>query len=370
MGSCGGEGGVVLLGKLSGYKMNLRNTLSLFFYGLVFSAGLFGGEGTGKDELEKQGDFLHSLFEKARVSVVVVDAPPPNTNPTWGASGSSESFHDESGSFSDAGSGIIVDGAGHVVTNHHVIENITGDFVRVKLHNGKVVLAKIEHSDPKTDIAILQLPEPFPPALPHGNSDGCRVGQYVAAIGAPYGLEYSMSLGIISGLHRKPVTSSAYEDFIQTDAAINPGNSGGPLLNLDGEWVGINTLVHGVDRGLGFAIPSNQALPIISALIAKGTVERPWLGIRAEIPKVLDGDKEGVEVAMVSRNSPAEGAGIRKGDVILSVGGAKVGSPAELQKRVWDFGGGGEVLDVSIKRGKKVFSKKIKPGKAPQFETP
>jgi len=179
-------------------------------------------------------------------------------------------------------------------------------------------------------------------------------------------LEYSLSVGVVSGRGRNPLTYSAYEDYIQTDAAINPGNSGGPLLNASGEWIGVNTLINGINRGLGFAVPSNQAYKIANEIISRGEVLRPWLGIRALAnPKMEEG--LGVEISWVAAESPASRAGVRPKDIILRVDGESVRTPADLQKKIWSSGIGG-TMTLEFRRGKSTKVKKLKTVEMPENE--
>ena len=252
---------------------------------------------------------------------------------------------------SETGSGIVFADNGYILTNHHVIENAAGDEVKVKTRDGTVRKAKIIGTDYKTDLAVLKLPPPYPAKMTKGDSDKMKTGHIVGAIGSPYGLEYTFTLGVVSGRGRNPLTASAYEDYIQTDAAINPGNSGGPLVNMEGEWVGINTLMNGINRGLGFSIPSNQAERIGREIIQRGEVVRPWIGIRASRPQGMSAS-DGVGVDWVGEGSPASAAGIRKGDIITRVNGVTVTTPAVLQKEIWNTEVGGK-MTLEFTRGGK-----------------
>jgi len=193
--------------------------------------------------------------------------------------------------------------------------------------------------DPKTDLAVLKVEAPAPlPAAELGDSDHLRVGQWAIAIGNPFGLDRTVTVGIISATARNRVGVATYENFIQTDASINPGNSGGPLLNLDGKVIGINTAIVAAGQGIGFSIPINQAKEVMRQLIASGRVVRGWLGIA--IQDVTDelagtfGVREGVLVAEVMKGGPAEAAGVRQGDVIVELNGAPIKEVPELQRRV------------------------------------
>src|SRR5881296_1729856 len=236
-----------------------------------------------------------------------------------------------------SGSGVLVDPRGYVLTNNHVIENAQD--ITVRLSDGRKFTAKLVGRDPKTDLAVLKVEAPSPlPAAELGDSDHLRVGQWAIAIGNPFGLDRTVTVGIISATARNRVGVATYENFIQTDASINPGNSGGPLLNLDGKVIGINTAIVAAGQGIGFSIPINQAKEVMRQLIASGRVVRGWLGIA--IQDVTDelagtfGVKEGVLVAEVMKGGPAEAAGVRQGDVIVELNGAPIKEVPELQRRV------------------------------------
>ena len=236
-----------------------------------------------------------------------------------------------------SGSGVLVDPRGYVLTNNHVIENAQD--ITVRLSDGRKFTAKLVGRDPKTDLAVLKVEAPAPlPAAELGDSDHLRVGQWAIAIGNPFGLDRTVTVGIISATARNRVGVATYENFIQTDASINPGNSGGPLLNLDGKVIGINTAIVAAGQGIGFSIPINQAKEVMRQLIASGRVVRGWLGIA--IQDVTDelagtfGVREGVLVAEVMKGGPAEAAGVRQGDVIVELNGAPIKEVPDLQRRV------------------------------------
>jgi serine protease Do len=236
------------------------------------------------------------------------------------------------------GSGFIIDKDGFVVTNNHVIED--ADQIKVILKDEREFDAKIVGRDPNTDIALLKIAsgQDFPTAK-LGDSDELKVGQWVVAIGSPFGLEHTVTAGIVSAKGRV-IGSGPYDDFIQTDASINPGNSGGPLLNLNGEVIGINTAIVATAQGIGFAIPVNLAKGIIVALKAEGEVTRGWLGVAIQD---LSGDmaeyyqiesKGGVFVADVFEGDPADKAGIKPKDIILEVNGRKIKTSRQLTSMI------------------------------------
>ena len=232
------------------------------------------------------------------------------------------------------GSGFIIDEDGFVVTNNHVIED--ADQIKVKLKDEHEFDAKIVGRDPNTDLALLKIESDEKlPTIKLGDSDALKVGQWVVAIGSPFGLEHTVTAGIVSAKGRV-IGSGPYDDFIQTDASINPGNSGGPLLNLEGEVVGINTAIVASGQGIGFAIPVNLAKDIIMALKNEGEVTRGWLGVAIQD---LNGDmaeyygieeKKGVFVADVFEGDPADKAGIKAKDIILEVNGERIKTSRQL----------------------------------------
>ena len=266
------------------------------------------------------------------------------------------------------GSGFIIDAKGIVVTNNHVIKNAEDIFVRV--NGDKEYEAKIIGSDPLSDIAILEIKsdDKFVP-VKFGDSDKARIGDWVIAIGNPFGLGGTVTSGIISARNRS-IGLSRYEDYIQTDASINQGNSGGPLFDMNGDVIGINTAIFGQagSIGIGFSIPSNSAKIVIDQLIKYGETKRGWLGVRIqtvtkEIAEVEKLDKpRGALVASVADNSPSEKAGIKSGDIILEFNGIIINEMKELPKIVAQTEVG-KTVEVKIWRNKKEITRKIKLGR-------
>src|SRR6202795_845612 len=220
------------------------------------------------------------------------------------------------------GSGVIVDARGYILTNAHVVESAAE--IEVRLSDDRKFAATLVGRDPKTDLAVVKI-DPGAGALPSaelGDSDKLRIGQWAIAIGNPFGLDRTVTVGIISATGRTRVGVATYEAFIQTDASINPGNSGGPLLNLDGRVVGINTAIVSTGQGIGFSIPINMAKDIMAQLMAKGRVVRGWLGIAIQdlTPELAAGfgvkPGSGVLVSDVMKDSPAEAGGLKSGDII------------------------------------------------------
>lgn len=236
------------------------------------------------------------------------------------------------------GSGVIVSKEGHILTNNHVIADV--DEIKVQLNDGRVVPAKIIGTDDRTDIAVLKIDAPELKPLPLGDSDKVKVGQLVLAIGNPFGLDESVTMGIISAKNRRSADDSSRE-FFQTDAAFNPGNSGGPLVDVHGEIIGINSSIAS-GQGIGFAIPSNTAGRVLQSLLNYGRVIRGYLGVGIQqlTPELARqfGRKEvtGALVTQVTPGSPAEKGGIQPGDIIIKFDGADVTDIQELRNRVTD----------------------------------
>ncbi|MBB4287494.1 serine protease Do [Roseospira goensis] len=248
------------------------------------------------------------------------------------------------------GSGFIIEESGYIVTNTHVIAD--ADEVTVTLSDDTALKAEIVGRDPKTDIALLKVePDRALPAVPWGDSDASRVGDWVVAIGNPFGLGGSVTAGIISARARN-INAGPYDNFIQTDASINRGNSGGPLLNLDGQVIGINTAIFspsGGSVGIGFAVPANLAKQVISDLKEYGRTRRGWLGVRIQTvtPEIAESlgldDASGALVASVNDGGPAKEAGLRAGDVILRFNDRDIAEMRELPRIVAETAVGASV---------------------------
>jgi len=258
---------------------------------------------------------------------------------------------------SSLGSGFIINREGYIVTNSHVVKD--AESIQIKLSNEKVYNAKVVGQDPKTDIAVIKVvgASDLPVAV-LGDSDKLQVGQWAIAIGNPFGLDRTLTVGVISATGRSNMGIETYEDFIQTDASINPGNSGGPLLNVYGEVIGINTAIVAAGQGIGFAIPINMAKSVVTQLIKKGSVSRGWLGVSIqpvtdEIAQSFGLKKaKGALIADVMAGSPAAKAGLKQGDIITSFAGKEIKDARQLQMTVADTPTGQQVPVVIFRDGK------------------
>lgn len=263
------------------------------------------------------------------------------------------------------GSGVIVSPDGYLLTNYHVIEQ--AEEIRVTLYDRRTFRASVVGVDPKTDLAVIKINAKDLPVAPWGNSDTLQVGDFVLAIGNPYGLTHTVTMGIISATGRADVGIADYEDFIQTDAAINPGNSGGPLVNIRGEIIGINTAIFsrtGGYQGIGFAVPVNMAKVIIENLIKEGKVIRGWIGIMVQdltaelAEKFSYRENQGIIITDVVKNSPAQRAGLRRGDIIVEFEGKRVTESAVLRNLVAQSKAGTSI-NLKISRDGTLFNVQV-----------
>ena len=307
----------------------------------------------GKDVVHQLNNAFAKVFEIIAPSVVIIEiskkndgndgstlddlffqAPPDENNPRRNPRRSQP--------VQTEGSGFIVRPDGYIFTNFHVVEG--AEKISVKLKDGREFQAKIVGTDEKTDVAVIKIDAKDLPVAQFGDSDAVRVGQFAFAIGAPFKLDYTFTYGVVSGKGRNkliPTGGYAISDYLQTDASINPGNSGGPLCDIDGKVIGMNTLINGLNRGLGFAIPSNLAKEIGTELIAGHKITRPWLGIRIEtlgddssIRDLFKGLEKGVVVRTIEADAPANKSDLRPFDVITQVDGAPVASDTQLQHEI------------------------------------
>jgi serine protease Do len=308
----------------------------------------------GKDVVHQLNSAFTKVFEIIAPTVVIIEVSKKNDGPDTSAL-DDLFFHQQpqdenhprrgprnSEPIQSEGSGFIVKPDGFIYTNYHVIEG--ADQIDVKLKDGREFKGKVVGTDEKTDIAVIKVEATGLPVVQFANSDEVRVGQFAFAIGAPFKLDYTFTYGVVSGKGRNKLISNggySISDYLQTDASINPGNSGGPLCDIDGKVIGMNTLINGLNRGLGFAIPSNLTNEIGLQLITGHRILRPWLGIRIESlgddPQIRDlfkGLDKGVVVRTIEADAPAYKSELRPFDVITQVDGAPVSTDTQLQREI------------------------------------
>src|ERR1043166_855695 len=307
----------------------------------------------GKDVVHQLNNAFAKVFESVAPGVVIIETSkkgeisdssplddlffqgPPDENRPRRDPGTPRPVQSE-------GSGFIVRPDGYIFTNVHVIED--ADKIDVKLRDGREYPAHVVGTDERTDNAVIKVDGKDLPVVELGDSDAGRVGQFAFAIGAPFKLDYTFTYGVISGKGRSKLLQTggySISDYLQTDASINPGNSGGPLCDIDGKVIGMNTLINGMNRGLGFAIPSNMAKDIGGELIAGRKIMRPWLGIRIEtlgddpsIRELFKGADKGGVVRTIEAGAPASRSNLRPFDVITQVDGTPVTSDSQLQHEI------------------------------------
>ncbi len=336
----------------------------------------------GKDVVHQLNNAFAKVFEIVAPSVVVItitkkneageppslddlfQGPPDDQNPRGSPQGNLP--------IQSEGSGFIIRGDGYIVTNFHVVEG--ADKIDVKLRDGRAFEAKVTGTDEKTDIAVIKIEATDLPVVHFGDSDAVRVGEFAFALGAPFKLDYTFTYGVISGKGRSklfPTTGYAISDYIQTDASINPGNSGGPLCDIDGSVIGMNTLINGLNRGLGFAIPINMIKEVGNELIAGHKIVRPWLGIQIQtlgendsVKDLLKGVKQGVLVGTIVAGAPAEKSDLHPLDVITHVDGAPVMSDAQLQHEILKKKVG-QTVQLTVWRKGQTIKVPVKTGELP-----
>ena len=276
----------------------------------------------------------NEISESSPLDDLFFQGPPDENNPRRNP-GAPRSVQSE-------GSGFIMRPDGYIFTNFHVVEG--ADKIDVKLRDGRNFPARMVGTDEKTDIAVIKIDAKDLPVVQLGDSDAVRVGQFAFAIGAPFRLDYTFTYGVISGKGRSKLFQSggySISDYLQTDASINPGNSGGPLCDIDGKVIGMNTLINGMNRGLGFAIPINMAKEIGAELVAGHKITRPWLGIRIETlgddPAIRDlfkGADKGVVVRTIEADAPASKSDLRPFDLITQIDGTPIETDSQLQHEI------------------------------------
>ena len=363
-------------------KFNRLATISLGLF-LLFPQGIWAQNDTNEIELKKISKGFSNVAKKAIPSVVYIESQvtggkkkellkkkTPSENPF---DSFQEDFFNRFFGFPNPdeleskkqetvrGSGFYVTQDGYIMTNNHVVENATK--IQVTLHNGKKVSGKVIGLDPKTDLAIIKVDEKTPLPLAFGDSDALEIGEWAIAVGNPFGLEASVTVGVVSAKGRNQLHITDFEDFIQTDAAINPGNSGGPLLDIEGNVIGINTAIvsgSGGYMGIGFAIPSNMAKRIMDQLIKSGSVTRGFLGVTlqpvdhdlAKFYKMED--LQGAMVTDVVKGSPAEIAGLKQEDIILSYNNLKIDNLSAFRNTVSLMSPGSKLALKVLREGKQV----------------
>lgn len=299
-------------------------------------------------------DSFASVFEKAAPSVVVIEATTPMGGQVSGLPGGLDFFFrgpngsphpmvpapdGGGGDTPNVGSGFVFTGDGHILTNNHVVAGAVA--IQVKLRDGRKFDAELVGADERSDLAVLKIEAPDLPVAELGDSDRVRVGEFAFAIGTPMELPYTFTFGVVSAKGRNLGLGGHYDEFIQTDTSINPGNSGGPLCDIEGRVVGINTLISGINRGVGFAIPINTAKGIAAQLMEKGRVSRPWLGITIagleeakQLKDLFPGVERGVVVRGIEPGAPVQSSDLSPGDVITRVDGREVSLASDLQREI------------------------------------
>ena len=304
--------------------------------------------------LRQLSNSFAAVFEKAAPSVVVIESRQLEENPVSGLPGGLEFFfrgpngvpyrvapdaNTNSNIPPSIGSGFVFTGDGHIITNNHVVGDASE--IKVRLRDGRRFDAELVGADERSDLAVIKIKAPDLNVASLGDSDALRVGELAFAIGTPMELPYTFTSGIISAKGRTLGLGGYYDEFIQTDTSINPGNSGGPLCDIDGRVVGINTLISGINRGVGFAIPINTAKKIAEQLVTKGHVSRPWLGISiasleedAQLRQLFPGIDQGVVLRGIEPGAPAQRSDLIPGDVITKVDGKPVSISSDLQREI------------------------------------
>jgi serine protease Do len=354
---------------------NIMTALAVCFFLLAGQAGAT----TSENEiamLDRSAKAFSSVVRKAGPAVVYIGVE--KTSKTFNGRGQMDMFNDpffehffgkkfdrfrqEPSPFKQhgAGSGFIISKEGLILTNNHVVDD--ADTIRVRLADKREFTASVVGTDPQSDVALIKIEGKNLPTLPLGDSNKLEVGEWVIAIGSPFELSQSVTVGVVSAKGRSRIGINDYENFIQTDAAINPGNSGGPLLNIHGKVIGINTAIFsrsGGSMGIGFAIPINMAKSVEKQLRSNGKVTRGWLGLaiqdmNEDLAQSFGVNKaEGILVAEITKDSPAEKAGIQAGDILLALNRTKLIDVTDLRNRIAMTTPGSKISLQLIREGRK-----------------
>ena len=335
-------------------------SLPLFLFLAAFSfemAPVAAYAQSGTQEAKKLSDAFVQVADKTGPSVVQIDVTSREENEDpllklFGKRGG------ESPVARGMGSGVIFTADGAILTNNHVIEEALS--INVRLRDGRYVPAKLVGRDPSTDLAVIKIDAPNLVPARFADSDASRVGEWVVAIGSPFGLGYTVTTGVLSAKGRGGMGMNAIEDYLQTDASINPGNSGGPLCDLDGRVLGINTMIVGRGSGIGFAVPANMARRVADQMLKKGKVERAWLGVGIQdlTPELAQAfaapdARSGALVNQVTSGGPGQKANLKSGDIIMSVAGKKIADSRELVREVLVHDVGQTITLEILRDGKK-----------------
>lgn len=346
----------------------------------IFSSAAFAQEAPPSSALVRQmNDAFATAFEKVAPAVVILDVERSAESPVQGLPEGLEFFlRGEDGSkyrlAPQEGSGVIISKDGYILTNNHVVESAAENGITVRLRDGRKFEGRVIGSDEKSDLAVVKIEANDLPAAEFADSDTTKVGHFVFAVGAPEGLAYTFTAGIVSAKGRSELQTNNpyYEEYIQTDASINPGNSGGPLCDIDGHVVGINTMISGLNRGLGFAIPGNLAREISRQLIGEGRVRRPWLGISivgiGDLEKTqgnFPGLENGVLVRLIEPNTPAGLSQLRESDVIVKVDDVPVAAARDLQRLILKKTIG-QTVQLDVWRDGKIIRIPVQTGELPE----
>lgn len=367
--------------------------------GILLAAGLIGGilraeQGAVSSALVRQlNDAFAGVYEKVAPAVVVLDVERSAEAMVPGLpEGLEFFFRSQDGSRMtpppQEGSGVIISKDGFILTNNHVVAGAADGGIRVKLKDGRKFTGRIIGTDESGDIAVVKIEAKDLPVAELGDSDQVKVGNFAFAIGAPEALPYTFTVGTISAVGRLDLTRSQnYEEYIQTDAFIHPGSSGGPLCDIEGRVIGINTMVNGINRGLGFAIPINLARNMGQQLIVNGRVSRPWLGVgikgldeKGDDRLLYSGVERGVVIESIQPGTPAQGSQLREGDVVTKVDGIGVALSREMQKQILgkrigqtvqlEVWRNGQVMEIPVTVGEQPgnFIRAVRSGEPPSPE--